>query len=524
MGEQVMVDLKLIDPNPYQMRQAEDPTAVAELAASIQRSGLLERPSARRAGERWQLVFGHTRLAAFRLLAKQDSQYAQMPLEVVGELDDRQMFELGLAENLKRRQLNAIEVAHALKTYMDQFQATSEEAGELFGLQASTVRGKVRLLELPKPVQEKLAAGELSEGNARVVLAAQRILPKAELHAVIKNERLASRTESVIEHALDRSRAVKRVDNDALNAPMGRSGWPADMKARNFPHDKLPNITLAKAGQNYEHLISPPACTSCEFFVKVNNWRYCGLPLCFERKSKAWLAHQLEKAVEKTGIPAYEPAADGDCRKISAWDGEWKKACRGPDPDVRLVINDGWTNFEGLPRGIEAVWVGKKAKQGAQASDSGYNRHERERRLIAKRKRPMRQFLQTEVVPHFAAQLGLVPLPILDDLVNNAKPYDLPYEEADYAAGRRRVKADRARLQELAAWYSIWRRVKEDVFKKDTFVIDVLREVEAQAKEWGFTLPATAGRAAKDLNQTVAAETAAKKAKEKAKKARKKVK
>src|SRR5690348_3249528 len=112
MENQTLVPLDLIDPNPYQPRQTEDTEAVAEIADSIARNGLMQIPSARQVNGRYQLAFGHTRLAAFKML-----QEECMPL-VIRELDDLQMFELGVSENIKRRDLNPIEQAEAMRRYM----------------------------------------------------------------------------------------------------------------------------------------------------------------------------------------------------------------------------------------------------------------------------------------------------------------------------------------------------------------------------------------------------------------------
>src|SRR3990172_290827 len=93
MDKQMPVSLDLIDPNPYQPRQAEDPAVVAEIAESIQRHGLMQVPTARAAeGGRYQLAFGHTRLAAVRLNGE-----PRMPL-IIRDLSGLQMFELGGAE------------------------------------------------------------------------------------------------------------------------------------------------------------------------------------------------------------------------------------------------------------------------------------------------------------------------------------------------------------------------------------------------------------------------------------------
>lgn len=168
--ERILVVLTAIDENPYQVRTVYDESMLTALATSIKDVGLLQVPVARKVGERYQLGFGHRRKKAFeKLWLNGLEQYAQMPLDVM-DLTDREMFEISLTENLKRLDLSPIEKATALKRYMEEFHATSAEAAQLFGMRNSTVRGHVRLLDLPEETKQKVHAGELSQRQARKVL------------------------------------------------------------------------------------------------------------------------------------------------------------------------------------------------------------------------------------------------------------------------------------------------------------------------------------------------------------------
>ena len=133
------VDVDRIIPNPWQPRQGEDPAVVAELAASIKKNGLMQIPSARRVNGHYQLAFGHTRLAAFKLNGE-----TSMPL-FERELTDLQMFEMGVSENIKRRDLNPIEEAEAMRRYMADFDKNSVETAEFFNCSPEKVRSTVRL-------------------------------------------------------------------------------------------------------------------------------------------------------------------------------------------------------------------------------------------------------------------------------------------------------------------------------------------------------------------------------------------
>lgn len=175
MVEIVEVSLDCIHPNPFQTRKVKNPEHVERLAASIEQIGLQEPPQARamplKPGH-YELVFGHTRFAAFQLLHRRhpnDPRFARMPLYKV-RLSDRQMFEGGVTENIDRQDISCIERALALKTYIEKFNATQKDCGRLFGLSQGAVSNLLRLLRLPQPVVEIVQQGILPERSARMLV------------------------------------------------------------------------------------------------------------------------------------------------------------------------------------------------------------------------------------------------------------------------------------------------------------------------------------------------------------------
>ena len=327
MDEQILVSLDLIDPNPYQPRQVEDHEFVVEIAANIRQNGLMQVPTARPCGARYQLAFGHTRKAAFVLNGE-----TRMPL-IIRQLSDLQMFELGVAENIKRRDLNPIEEAHAMRRYMDDFGKTSKEAGEFFGVAEETVRQKVRLLKLPEPVQKQMRAGEINENAARSLLSMQKVADQA---VVVKTaEKIAAKKDSalpdeIIEHTVEHLQNVVELRNNS---------WPLEMKK--FPNNLLPAMTEAAAGA-YEkqlgHLANPPACTACPFYSKMRGSHYCGLNICYERKQIAWGWHLLEKASKALGIAAYNKDEDGGYTLLVGYESAHKKLFTSRHAGLRLIL------------------------------------------------------------------------------------------------------------------------------------------------------------------------------------------
>lgn len=167
---QTLVLLSDIIDNPYQARVAYDSESLSALADSILEVGLLQIPLARKVNDKYQLAFGHCRKRAFDILySKGMKGFAYMPLYVL-DMADREIFEIALTENFRRRQLSPIEKAKVLKRYIDEFKATSQQASKLFGISDSTVRGMVRFLDLPDEDQKKMIKGKLTHTQAKVIL------------------------------------------------------------------------------------------------------------------------------------------------------------------------------------------------------------------------------------------------------------------------------------------------------------------------------------------------------------------
>jgi ParB family chromosome partitioning protein len=154
-----------IKPNPFQPRRSFDETALAELAASIKASGLLQPLVVRANGTSFELIAGERRWRAVQQLG-----WAKVAV-VVKEADDRQLLTLALIENLQRDDLTPIDEATGYQRLMDEFTMPQAEVARLVGKDRSTVSNSLRLLKLPAEVQTMLEQRELTEGHARALLA-----------------------------------------------------------------------------------------------------------------------------------------------------------------------------------------------------------------------------------------------------------------------------------------------------------------------------------------------------------------
>jgi len=153
-----------IRPNPYQPRRAMDPEAFAELKASISASGLIQPVVVRANAGGYELVAGERRWRAVKELG-----WKKVPA-VVREVDERTLLVLALVENLQRASLSPIDEAEGYERLAAEFHLTHAQIAESVGRNRSTVANAVRLLKLPKPVQQLLDSGALSAGHARALL------------------------------------------------------------------------------------------------------------------------------------------------------------------------------------------------------------------------------------------------------------------------------------------------------------------------------------------------------------------
>ncbi|MBI2349101.1 MAG: ParB/RepB/Spo0J family partition protein [Deltaproteobacteria bacterium] len=158
------VEIDRIVPNPLQPRRSFDGAKIDELAASVRDQGIIQPLLVRRAGERYELIAGERRLRAARKAGLTD-----VPV-VVREAGNGETLELALIENLQREDLNPIEEASAYQRLQEEFDLTQEEIARRVGKGRPTVANSVRLLLLPKEVQQLVTAGKLPAGQARALL------------------------------------------------------------------------------------------------------------------------------------------------------------------------------------------------------------------------------------------------------------------------------------------------------------------------------------------------------------------
>jgi ParB family transcriptional regulator, chromosome partitioning protein len=162
------LDVELLRPNEYQPRLRVDDARLEELAQSIRAHGVIQPIVVRRTGETYEIIAGERRWRA-----AQHAGLRRVPVVVreVQSESPHDLLEMALIENIQREDLNAIEEGIAYRRLADEFALTQDAIAKAVGKDRSTVANMVRLLKLPDEVQEEVAAGRLSMGHARALLA-----------------------------------------------------------------------------------------------------------------------------------------------------------------------------------------------------------------------------------------------------------------------------------------------------------------------------------------------------------------
>ena len=151
--------------NPFQPRKEFDENALEELKNSIIENGVIQPVTVCRDGDGYQLISGERRLRAV-----QQPGFKFIPAYVIEAHDDSSKLELALIENIQREDLNAIEVALALKSLTTKCRLTQDEIAKKVGKNRSTVSNFLRLLKLPLQIQDSIRNREISSGHARALI------------------------------------------------------------------------------------------------------------------------------------------------------------------------------------------------------------------------------------------------------------------------------------------------------------------------------------------------------------------
>ncbi|MCA1218917.1 ParB/RepB/Spo0J family partition protein [Streptomyces sp. 8L] len=208
------VPIDFITPNPRQPREVFDEDALAELVTSIKEVGLLQPVVVRQTGpERYELIMGERRWRACR-----EADLERIPA-IVRATDDEKLLLDALLENLHRAQLNPLEEAAAYDQLLKDFNCTHDQLADRIGRSRPQVSNTLRLLRLSPSVQRRVAAGVLSAGHARALLAVEESEEQDRLAIRIVAEGLSVRAvEEIVQLMGDRPTATPKTKGPRAGA------------------------------------------------------------------------------------------------------------------------------------------------------------------------------------------------------------------------------------------------------------------------------------------------------------------
>ncbi|MBL6785310.1 MAG: ParB/RepB/Spo0J family partition protein [Rickettsiales bacterium] len=160
----INVEITKIIPSPYQPRKIFDNSALIELSESIKTKGVLQPILVREANGNYEIIAGERRFRAAKL-----AFLTEIPA-IILSISDEDAMEIALIENIQRQQLTPIEEANAIAKLINDLNYTHENLSHKIGKSRSHITNMLRLLNLPKSIQNLLNEDQISIGHARTLI------------------------------------------------------------------------------------------------------------------------------------------------------------------------------------------------------------------------------------------------------------------------------------------------------------------------------------------------------------------
>ena len=239
--EQTTLSVKQMQAGRYQPRTRMDETALNELAESIKKQGIMQPILVRKInseGSAYEIIAGERRFRAAQIAG-----LTELPV-IIKDVDDQTAAAMALIENMQREDLNPLEEAQGIHRLITEFGVTHEHASTIVGRSRSSVSNLLRLLNLAKPVQTMLVAGDIDMGHARALLAVDSATQIALANKIIARRLSVRETEKMVARAQseantqpaqprtkEKSRDIIRLEEElsdllatSVNFKMGKKG------------------------------------------------------------------------------------------------------------------------------------------------------------------------------------------------------------------------------------------------------------------------------------------------------------
>ncbi len=300
------IPIEDIIPNRFQPRLAFDEKELNELANSIIKYGVIQPIVLRNIGDKYEIIAGERRYKASCLAGLK-----KVPA-IINNTDDNTSAEIALLENLQRKNLSVIEEAQSYKKLMDRG-FTQEEIASKLGVSQSSIANKMRLLNLPKDVQNALLYNKISERHARSLLS----LPDADmqrnlLNKIISEKLTVKQTEEEISAILNRNKEQEPLPEDIQRflkiepKTESKEVLLGDKQVEEYLDIKVPEVvkiepeakaTMTEYTDNTE-IINP--------FQQTNGSNVNVMPTSFDKEAYSYAidnSKDLSPVVEESSVP-----------------------------------------------------------------------------------------------------------------------------------------------------------------------------------------------------------------------------
>lgn len=300
------IPIEDIIPNRFQPRLAFDEKELNELANSIIKYGVIQPIVLRNIGDKYEIIAGERRYKASCLAGLK-----KVPA-IINNTDDNTSAEIALLENLQRKNLSVIEEAQSYKKLMDRG-FTQEEIASKLGVSQSSIANKMRLLNLPKDVQNALLYNKISERHARSLLS----LPDADmqrnlLNKIISEKLTVKQTEEEISAILNRNKEQEPLPEDIQRflkiepKTESKEALLGDKQVEEYLDIKVPEVvkiepeakaTMTEYTDNTE-IINP--------FQQTNGSNVNVMPTSFDKEVYSYAidnSKDLSPVVEESSVP-----------------------------------------------------------------------------------------------------------------------------------------------------------------------------------------------------------------------------
>ena len=208
--EQNRILVSKIIPNPNQPRKVFNEKSLKQLAQSIDEKGLISPITVRASNNKYVIVAGERRFRAHQLLKRK-----KILAYIIDADSNKDIMYMALIENIQREDLNAIEQAKAYKYLKDNLDSSITEIAKTVGKSRPAVSNSLRLLNLPKEIQDSILKNEINAGQARAILQKKTTQGMILLWRRLLKEKMSVRkVEAAASNSMKRDKQINQIENN----------------------------------------------------------------------------------------------------------------------------------------------------------------------------------------------------------------------------------------------------------------------------------------------------------------------